>query len=118
MLNKNELRIGNLVKYHDDDTIFKVVEIDTLGIRVKNKEQETWIEYDCFSPINITKDWLIKFGYKFELEWYRYKNEMYIIDEDFMIIVDEVNLLKLNHIHQLQNFHFSVSEQDLRCVGF
>lgn len=51
MINKEELRIGNLVKYHDDDTLFIVTEIDQLGIRVKNEEQETWIEYDCFSPI-------------------------------------------------------------------
>lgn len=53
----NELRIGNLVNFRDEDHIFLVTKIDNLGIGVKDSEQETWIEYDCFDPIKITEDW-------------------------------------------------------------
>ena len=46
MLQAKDLRVGNLVCYYNDGTVFEVIEIHATGIRVKNEEQETWIEYD------------------------------------------------------------------------
>jgi len=42
-MRRTELRINNIVKYHNDDTIFRVIRIDELGIGVENKNESTWI---------------------------------------------------------------------------
>lgn len=126
MIKANELRIGNLVSYHDDNTLFEVTKIDELGIGVKNEEQETWIEYDCFSPITLTEEWLLKFGFKKEAEGYYLQTTFYIrvisypdlqiqfysrtIHSDFYKIVLE-NDIKC--VHQLQNLYFALTGEEL-----
>ena len=66
MIQANDLRIGDLVNYHDDDIVFQVTEISKLGIGVKNDTEETWIEYDRFSPIKLTPELLEKCGFEKE----------------------------------------------------
>ena len=58
-----ELRIGNLVLYSEDQTIFTVGEIDWSGIVVQNEIETTWIELIEFEPIPLTEEWLLKFGF-------------------------------------------------------
>jgi len=58
----NELRIGNLIKYSEDGTIFTVGSIEERGFTVQNDEETTWIEAEEFEPLQLTEEWHIKFG--------------------------------------------------------
>lgn len=124
-----DLRIGNIVKYHNDDTIFNVIGIDDLGIRVKNEEQETWIEYDCFSPIPLNQEWIFALGfikgmsgdisalfhkyYKtervFNIEKIEDKYYLHYSDKYGMFIVGE----SFKYVHQLQNLYFALTGEEL-----
>ena len=64
MIKANDLRIGNIVNYHETDTLFSITEISQKGIGVKNDEEETWIELDQFSPIPLTPEILDKVGFE------------------------------------------------------
>lgn len=64
MVKPTDLRVGNLVNYDEDNTIFTVTAIDDMGISVKNKDEETWMEFECFSPIPITEEFLLKMGFR------------------------------------------------------
>lgn len=126
-----EVRIGNLVKYHDDDTLFIVTKIDDLGIGVKNQDQETWIEYECFSGIKLTKEWLVKFGfYVSDSEGYQGNSftEMslgkkpYAIfkllrkDNDGWKFESSYKLGKagyIDYLHQLQNLYYALTGEEL-----
>ena len=124
MISANELRIGNLVKYHDDDTLFTVIGIDDLGIGVKNEEQHTWIEYDCFSPIPITEEtlklddefWSFEgFGTRLIYQHKQFKaiKIEYISDNDCFIYFNDnvINLRK--YVHEVQNLFHSLTSKEL-----
>lgn len=114
MINANELRIGNWVKYHDDDTLFKVVEIDTLGIRVENEEQNTWIEYDCFSPIYLTPEILEKCGFISNPYQDRYElGDIYIEYCGIRNICWIENAPHIQYFHQLQNYVYANTNEEL-----
>lgn len=116
-----DLRIGNLVKYYDDETIFEVMEIDQNGINVKNSEQKTWIEYDCFEPIPLNEEWLLKFEFDKEgdkllkkyikdiciyqgMSGFNYNASFYEYD----------NLTEIKYVHQLQNLFFALTGEELQ----
>jgi hypothetical protein len=117
MIDKNELRIGNLVKYINDDTIFEVVEIDDLGIRVKNEEQTTWIEYDSFEPIRLTDKWYPMLGFEEKNIGYFHKNDTIITTEHQVYFGDgEVWVGEKYQVHRLQNLYFELENEELRLV--
>lgn len=124
MIKKEELRIGNKVNYHNDSTLFTVIEIDTLGIRVVNEEQETWIEYDCFSPIPLTPEILEKCGFVKTLS-----GSYTIMDEDCWLTTiiggyiyskcyssntgEFFEVGQVKYLHQLQNLYFALTGIEL-----
>ena len=122
-----ELRIGNWVNYHDDDLLFEVTRIDDLGIGVKNIDpetaQETWIEYECFSPIPLTEEWLLKFGFERtdlidnsndDWTWLFYqKDSIYIDGSDLTIETATGIVIKVEYVHQLQNLYFALTGEEL-----
>ena len=119
----NELRIGNKVNYKDENHEFEVIEIDTLGMRVKDNEQETWIEYECFEAIPLTKERLIKFGFykdKFELKL-KINDLLFFYSKSFenVMMTSNNDLGGYNHIrgvkyvHQLQNLYFALTGKEL-----
>lgn len=121
MIAANQLRIGNWVKYHDDDTLFKVVEIDTLGMRVENDEQNTWIEYDCFSPIPLTPEILEKCGFAYwELDIdCTDPSDAYWVHRKFKFGIDNLSWtvqkigVRVKYLHQLQNLYFALTGEEL-----
>lgn len=125
MIQASELRIGNLVNFRDEDHVFEITEIHKLGIGVKDSEQETWIEYDCFDPIPLTKEWLVRFGFDSKIIIY-YKpdnpslaiklwdheatpNVKYILFWENIVIRD----LEVFYVHQLQNLYFALTGEEL-----
>jgi hypothetical protein len=114
----NQLRIGNLIKFSEDGTIFTVGSIEEKGFTVQNDEETTWIEAEEFEPIPITEEWLLKFGYlKCSLRENHYEikghciwkcNEMFLCDKNGVLI---------KHVHQLQNLYFALTGKELTYGG-
>jgi len=129
---QKEFRIGNFVEYHDDGLVFEILEVDQLGLRVKNEEpetaQETWIEYDCFSPIKLTEEWLIKFGFRIGRKNYSLNSGRELHEyarTDYFIIwhniqkgwcINELPDSKqyyFQYVHQLQNLYHALTGTEL-----
>jgi len=128
----NELRIGNLVKYQDDSTLFTVIEINNGGIGVKNTEQDTCMEYDFFEPIPLTEEWLLKFGFIKDNCGLYYlkcideeKNNFWIKDqsqEKWGIALNlfdkyECYLNDIQYVNQLQNLYFALTGEELQIIN-
>lgn len=129
MLKSTDLRIGNVVNFHSDDTIFEVLEIDRLGLRVKNEEQETWIEYDCFSGIPLTAEWLERFGFVPALEGaitqllpIAYQDENFTCTLQASNLDDGISICRAGlysikpktiYVHQLQNLYHALTGEEL-----
>jgi hypothetical protein len=60
----NELRIGNLVKHIDKDSVFTVKGIDLLGIDCENDIESMYSSYEMLYHVKLTEEWLLKFGFK------------------------------------------------------
>ena len=60
----NELRIGNLVNYHDKVIDVKGIVRNTIYFGDKEECWDSNIgDYVAFTPIPLTEEWLLKFGY-------------------------------------------------------
>lgn len=125
MIQAHELRIGNLVKYSEDGTIFEVGTIEENGLTVKNEYECTWIEIDQFEGIPLTEEWIRKFGFVFEdigtdptVEEIRYRKAVKGFGSDQFEIEFDIetrtvtlgnitgNVVEYQFVHQLQNVYF------------
>jgi hypothetical protein len=116
MIKANELRIGNWVYYNGDGTPFKVLTIEDGGMSVESVDEETWIEYDQFSPIDLTPEILEKAGFAVP-DGYQdtvlYNNGLMI---DFHLgeyKVREHSKAPCKYLHQLQNLYYALTGQEL-----
>lgn len=123
-----ELRIGNWIKspIESGGTIARVIHINT------DKDGYNHFLDHC-TPIPLTEEWLLKFGFK--KTKYEYKDECpdlnYFIKGDFKIFIMASNKdvmkdifmpaysmqvfdhLELTSIHQLQNLYFALTNKEL-----
>jgi hypothetical protein len=65
----NELRIGNLVKHIDKDSVFTVKGIDLLGIDCENDIESMYSSYEMLYYVKLTEEWLLKFGFEKTMSW-------------------------------------------------
>lgn len=119
----NELRIGNFVLFSNDGTIFTVGSIEEKGFTVQNEEETTWIESEEFEPIPLTEEWLLKFGFKLNMNWFNWnaaigENEI----GDFKLALRytddfgwfyQSRCTPLKYVHQLQNLYFAITGEEL-----
>jgi len=114
-----ELRAGNYVQYEDDGSIFKVTSIERYGLGVENEiESVLFIVYDKFEPIPITKEWMLKFGFKysddkythslFNKKWNKYFKVEFCGNGLFISFS-----ARIKYIHQLQNLYFALTGEEL-----
>jgi hypothetical protein len=84
---------------------------------------------DFFIPIPLTEEWLLKFGFKKDLDGSfvfgllsmfkdkRLKQNVYIYTESTQSLSDGqwvvINDLKLQYVHQLQNLYFALTGEEL-----
>ncbi len=126
-----DLRVGNLILFAEDSTIFEVTEISEYGVNVKNEEEETYIEIDSFEGIGITEDWLIKFGFKKDenkgFDSYFYSKGIFYLfhEKDFdsgftfpiLMKYGNINEYKngrhIKYVHELQNLYFAIQQKEL-----
>ena len=118
MIQANELRIGNWVNFHNDNTYFEVTEITKEGLGVRNETMDTWIEIDEFSPVPLTPEILEKCGFK-DSEWeHKTKSECLFVGNDIIHIMDARDknysfTAPCKYLHQLQNLYFSLTGTEL-----
>lgn len=103
MIDSKELRIGNLVLFSSNSTIFKVTGVSEYGIDVEDEVEETYMEYDNFEPMPITEEWLLKINCDFEIK----------LDKKGGIILFQSYYHHINHLHQLQNLYFALTGNEL-----
>jgi len=113
-----ELRIGNWINY-----------IGSGDVQLSSKEalcnvfDDLESEYPLSSPIPLTEEWLLKFGFK-ERDDERYRdiricNKLYLaieIKKLEAIIGDAIEWtkpIKIKYVHQLQNLYFALTGEEL-----
>lgn len=136
----HELRIGNLLNYQTaDKDFFLVTRIDWQDLKSISKDEKAGnISY---SPIPLTEEWLLKFGFTSEGEgcegWLDLKNEIennkvqlrtwinfeYFQEDNgtafFMLENydgdDHTTIIprKFKYVHQLQNLYFALTGEEL-----
>ena len=114
MLKNNELRIGNLVNSKNDG-IISITNISEKSVAVIEAHCYNHIPVEFISPIPLTEEWLLKFGFEFnEDERVYQKKEIRIelIDEDF-IFSYFFGIVYLKYVHQLQNLFFALTGAEL-----
>lgn len=122
-----ELRIGNYVNYFEDSTIFEVVQVESNGLEVKNKNEFTWIEIENFEGIPINKEWMLKLGFcEVYIDMYEIKPnvngcECFSFHSDYNSVTisdgfgNDYLVKNIQYIHQLQNLFYSITRTELQC---
>ena len=122
-----ELRIGNLVNHEQTTHVIKSIggsRVSSVWIRGTDKDvYNSSIKH--IKPIPLTAEWLVRFG--FERKDKIVNEDVYIkgslgIFPDYNIVVYYVETCKdgshtipivLKHVHQLQNFYFALTGEEL-----
>lgn len=110
-----ELRIGNYVKIFD--TITQIEGMSTWDNLIQNSNFAER-ELSEFEPIELTEEWLLKFGFKKDgygdfiisnaIMWLN--NGKIIAHIGMSTAID----IKCNYVHELQNIYFSLKGQELK----
>lgn len=125
-MNANELRVGNLVSYHENISVVHGITDPDYGNGIHIHYEHTCIGCDekLIEPIPLTGKWLLKFGFK---KYFDNNNESYFrINDDMFITADYYVYLmgddafeclklkrKIKYIHQLQNLYFAITGEEL-----
>lgn len=125
-----ELRIGNYirqVKTHNGfewDKIRTVAAINKegyLSVNVLEPNERgvtlSKLKIDKFSPIPLTEEWLVKFGFKKLPTYNQYQKGECFINIDYnkkmLFIYNGANKSELHYVHQLQNLYFALTGTEL-----
>ena len=112
-LNAIDLRVGNLVSYTGEN-----IKLDgtLLAMYFQN-------ELDAlFYPIQLTEDWLVKFGFEKNSYWFKKENMLrFALIENKLICSignDEYGFLynQINFVHQLQNLFYALTKTELQIT--
>jgi hypothetical protein len=106
----SELRIGNYV----NDSIGLI----TIGLNGNIKFA------DAYHPIPLTEEWLLKFGFKLDIDSSYHKRDVSVfLDKRFKTNLylqsNESNFvwfgyeLRVDYVHQLQNLYFALTQEEL-----
>lgn len=115
MIQATQLRIGNYLKYKNTNDL-AIVEL------IHKKHFDCRDEYGLFTPngnyepINLTEEWLLKFGFK-RFPWGLVKDNLLFKDDlkcSYIILqVGNGFEAKVKHVHQLQNLYFALTNKEL-----
>jgi len=130
MIKTNELRIGNLLNYQtaEGDVVTLTTDFGTIQ----------WVTEDpkgfnlVHSPIPLTEDWLVKFGFEKPSIVGSYM-KLFLSDDEkppsLQILLIKKDVIKIyrsgicayeakcEYLHQLQNLYFALTGQELEMKG-
>jgi hypothetical protein len=104
-----ELRIGNWVQFKHTETPVRV----TLGDFVMAREYKDE-RLDDYEPIPLTEEWLERFEYElivFDITKGDIGFDFWLVPKwsDYSVSVN------LEHVHQLQNLYFALTQEEIKC---
>lgn len=106
-----ELRIGNWVKVHESDKTNSIVEV----YKIEEDAINGWIFY---TPISLTEEWLLKFGFGYKMIYRLNDIEIGYVDDDFVknqfTMRYGTKFIKIKYIHTLQNLYFALTGKELK----
>ncbi len=125
----NQLRIGNIVSV---DRLFITVEsINSEGINIF-VDDDVLIEYASFGdddyhvkPIELTEEWLIKFGFELNVDGYWIDRNNIVFDMGCLCIgnyfeseKDHYQLVgdEITHVHSFQNGYMFLTGEELKTT--
>ena len=133
MIKSKELRLGNYILgfYEDEDgleenedvlfeAICKVTSLDCSGfldfnIYVESDDCNVEV-YEKFEGIELTEEWLLKFGFK-RFPWGLVKDNLLFKDDlkcSYLILqVANGFEVKVKYVHELQNLYFALTGSEL-----
>ena len=126
MIQANELRVGNLLNYHtaEGDVVTATIGWQYIQWATEDPKGFNLVH----SPIPLTEEWLIKFGFK---QWVEFGHKtgtfdlMPLCGVSYDIVTKKVLILekgnpnshwierKIEHVHELQNLYFALRWQEL-----
>jgi len=104
----NELRIGNLVYFVDEEA---KVDLDILEM--------IFDHFGEWNPIPLTEEWLVKLGFKrwgkFDL-WKTYQTTVCTIAGTTQsgFELSKIPRVEVKYVHQLQNLYFALTGEELK----
>lgn len=115
------LRIGNIVNLlSGEEDYYEIRSFDNEVMSFKGHISWDYIRYDEVEAIPITKEWLLKLGFKQKGSFYRIEDsrfvEVLIHDEGIDVCNHSVYLPHIKSVYQLQNLYFSLIGSELRLV--
>ena len=132
MIDPKELRIGNLLKTPDSNLKFKVAEIHLCPNGQYKVIDERSIHQISWKGIELTEEWLLKFGafticetvsysivlstgqgQELLLEWSANEWNAAIIKGDHEKPEYDIHIRELDCVHRLQNLYFALTGKEL-----
>jgi len=114
-LEARELRIGNYVIDNRDDSIHRITAGTIHSFEFSNK--------DILSPIPLTEEWLLRFGFKQRESKDWFYNDKFVIEKYFgkdrfcirfrVFENESIEIAKVDFVHQLQNITHSLTGTEL-----
>lgn len=109
MIAANEIRVGNLI-LND-------------GVVVKSDGRtifDIWGENKVYLPIELTEEWLLKFGFESELtgvhkeQWQLYKKDHFVLHwRNEFCEFGWIESIEIKYVHQLQNLFYALTGEEL-----
>lgn len=117
----SELRIGNFINTEKGQAEVKTIALSIinqgvgLGSIYSNELKAEVVHYENCFPIELTEDWLEKFGFfKEDDEWYNgYVRIDSTFDGGFYFSALKDGIVDLSYVHQLQNIAYIINGKDL-----
>ena len=116
-MNANELRLGNLVYYLIDQAMDESKswnEVSTIDVQDLECVERGDTNY---TPIPLTEEWLLKFGFvsnpymdRYELDWLHIECNK---TKGYLELWVERMPKAIESVHQLQNLYFALTNQEL-----
>jgi len=112
----SELRIGNYVcGLKMEEPIRRINDSIQYNYKTERYELDD-IDLDCFEPIPLTEEWLLKFGFESNPYQDRYENKVIQVECNKLRGYTELwidGMPHIKYIHQLQNLYFALTGQEL-----
>ncbi|MDV3661661.1 hypothetical protein CMU70_14495 [Elizabethkingia anophelis] len=103
-----EIRLGNYLNHNG----FVPTIVDAIDI-IHCKQYP-----EVYNPIELTEEWLLKFGFTHEVIAYYYFEKIYkkgsfTLSESFVLLDIDLNV-KVDYVHQLQNLYYALIGEELK----
>lgn len=130
-MNCKELRIGNLILFSEESTVFEITGVDKSGLYVRDNitKEETWIELDQFEGIKITEKILLNSDFERSqdlsgapindiLEYYNLDGYKFMFDHNnkLMLCGYNWNTKHMKYVHELQNLFYDLSGIEIDII--